>query len=28
MNGNYFYVNVAGTKPTKPSTQGLKKKAR
>jgi len=27
MNGHYFYVNVAGTKPTKPSTQGFKKKS-
>lgn len=27
MNGHYFYVNVAGTKPTKPSAQGLKKKS-
>jgi hypothetical protein len=25
MNGHYFYVNVVGTKPTKPSTQGFKK---
>jgi len=27
MNGHYFYVNVGGTKPTNPSTQGFKKKS-